>query len=116
MKARGAKYAFDKRSDSELQLWPGTSAEGYAARPFVPARVFGGKGRGNRPLFFWPEFSGADPLARCGVLAAAGKTHFSGYCQSRSGADFHLAMYIVDGGVRLSSESVKFSLAKTPSR
>lgn len=112
MKARGAKYAFDKRSDSELQLWPGTSTERYVTRPFVSARVFGGKGRGRRPLFFWPEFSGADPLARYGILAAARTTHFSGYYQSRSGADFHLAMYTVDGGARLSSESEKFSLAK----
>ncbi len=112
MKARGAKYAFDKRSDSELQLWPGTSTERYVTRPFVSARVFGGKGRGRRPLFFWPEFSGADPLARYGILAAANTTHFSGYYQSRSGADFHLAMYTVDGGARLSSESEKFSLAK----
>ena len=112
MKARGAKYAFDKRSDSELQLWPGTSTERYVTRPFVSARVFGGKGRGRRPLFFWPEFSGADPLARYGILAAARTTHFSGYYQSRSGADFHLAMYTVDGGARLSSESEKFSLVK----
>lgn len=112
MKARGAKYAFDKRLDSELQLWPGTSTERYVTRPFVSARVFGGKGRGRRPLFFWPEFSGADPLARYGILAAARTTHFSGYYQSRSGADFHLAMYTVDGGARLSSESEKFSLAK----
>lgn len=112
MKARGAKYAFDKRSDSELQLWPGTSTERYVTRPFVSARVFGGKGRGRRPLFFWPEFSGADPLARYGILAAARTTHFSGYYQSRSGADFHLAMYTVDGGARLSSESEKFSLSK----
>ena len=112
MKARGAKYAFDKRSDSELQLWPSTSTERYVTRPFVSARVFGGKGRGRRPLFFWPEFSGADPLARYGILAAARTTHFSGYYQSRSGADFHLAMYTVDGGARLSSESEKFSLAK----
>ena len=112
MKARGAKYAFDKRSDSELQLWPGTSTERYVTRPFVSARVFGGKGRGRRPLFFWPEFSGADPLARYGILAAARTTHFSGYYQSRSGADFHLAMYTVDGRARLSSESEKFSLAK----
>ena len=112
MKARGAKYAFDKRSDSELQLWPGTSTVRYVTRPFVSARVFGGKGRGRRPLFFWPEFSGADPLARYGILAAARTTHFSGYYQSRSGADFHLAMYTVDGGARLSSESEKFSLAK----
>ena len=112
MKARGAKYAFDKRSDSELQLWPGTSTERYVTRPFVSARVFGGKGRGRRPLFFWPEFSGADPLARYGILAAARTAHFSGYYQSRSGADFHLAMYTVDGRARLSSESEKFSLAK----
>ncbi|PWL64485.1 MAG: hypothetical protein DBY30_08510 [Verrucomicrobia bacterium] len=112
MKARGAKYAFDKRSDSELQLWPGTSTERYVTRPFVSARVFGGKGRGRRPLFFWPEFSGADPLARYGILAAARTAHFSGYYQSRSGADFHLAMYTVDGGARLSSESEKFSLVK----
>lgn len=112
MKARGAKYAFDKRSDSELQLWPSTSTERYVTRPFVSARVFGGKGRGRRPLFFWPEFSGADPLARYGILAAARTAHFSGYYQSRSGADFHLAMYTVDGGARLSSESEKFSLAK----
>lgn len=112
MKAHRAKYAFDKRSDSELQLWPGTSTEKYVTRPFVSARVFGGRGRGKRPLFFWPEFSGGDPLARYGILAAARTSHFSGYYQSRTGADFHLAMYTVDGGARLSSESEKFSLAK----
>ena len=112
MKAHRAKYAFDKRSDSELQLWPGTSTEKYVTRPFVSARVFGGRGRGKRPLFFWPEFSGGDPLARSGILAAARTSHFSGYYQSRTGADFHLAMYTVDGGARLSSESEKFSLAK----
>lgn len=112
MKAHRAKYAFDKRSDSELQLWPGTSTERYVTRPFVSARVFGGRGRGKRPLFFWPEFSGGDPLARYGILAAARTSHFSGYYQSRTGADFHLAMYTVDGGARLSSESEKFSLAK----
>lgn len=112
MKAHCAKYAFDKRSDSELQLWPGTSTEKYVTRPFVSARVFGGRGRGKRPLFFWPEFSGGDPLARYGILAAARTSHFSGYYQSRTGADFHLAMYTVDGGARLSSESEKFSLAK----
>lgn len=112
MKAHRAKYVFDKRSDSELQLWPGTSTEKYVTRPFVSARVFGGRGRGKRPLFFWPEFSGGDPLARYGILAAARTSHFSGYYQSRTGADFHLAMYTVDGGARLSSESEKFSLAK----
>lgn len=112
MKAHRAKYAFDKRSDSELQLWPGTSTEKYVTRPFVSVRVFGGRGRGKRPLFFWPEFSGGDPLARYGILAAARTSHFSGYYQSRTGADFHLAMYTVDGGARLSSESEKFSLAK----
>lgn len=112
MKAHRAKYAFDKRSDSELQLWPGTSTEKYVTRPFVSARVFGGRGRGKRPLFFWPEFSGGDPLARYGILAAARTSHFSGYYQSRTGADFHLAMYTVDGGARLSSESENFSLAK----
>lgn len=112
MKAHRAKYAFDKRSDSELQLWPGTSTEKYVTRPFVSARVFGGRGRGKRPLFFWPEFSGGDPLARYGILAAARTSHFSVYYQSRTGADFHLAMYTVDGGARLSSESEKFSLAK----
>lgn len=112
MKSSRAKYAFDKRSDSELQLWPGTSTERYVTRPFISARVFGGRGRGKRPLFFWPEFSGADPLARYGILAAARTSHFSDYYQSRSGADFHLAIYTMDGGARLSSESGKFSLRK----
>lgn len=110
MRKKNAKYAWDKKSDSELQLWPETSTERYITRPFVNARVLGGK-NGKQPLFSWPEFSGIDPLARYAILSAARTKHLSDYYQSRAGADFHLVLYTVGGGAELSCESGKSPLS-----
>ena len=110
MRKKNAKYAWDKKSDSELQLWPETSTERYITRPFVNARVLGGK-NGKQPLFSWPEFSGIDPLARYAILSAARTKHLSDYYQSRAGADFHLVLYTVGGGAELSCESGKSLLS-----
>lgn len=109
MRKKNAKYAWDKKSDSELQLWPETSTERYITRPFVNARVLGGKS-GKQPLFSWPEFLGIDPLERYAILSAARTKHLSDYYQSRAGADFHLVLYTVGGGAELSYESGKSPL------
>lgn len=109
MRKKNAKYAWDKKSDSELQLWPETSTERYITRPFVNARVLGGKS-GKQPLFSWPEFLGIDPLERYAILSAARTKHLSDYNQSRAGADFHLVLYTVGGGAELSYESGKSPL------
>ena len=109
MRKKTAKYAWDKKSDSELQLWPETSTERYITRPFVNARVLGGKS-GKQPLFSWPEFLGIDPLERYAILSAARTKHLSDYYQSRAGADFHLVLYTVGGGAELSYESGKSPL------
>lgn len=109
MGKKTAKYAWDKKSDSELQLWPETSTERYITRPFVNARVLGGKS-GKQPLFSWPEFLGIDPLERYAILSAARTKHLSDYYQSRAGADFHLVLYTVGGGAELSYESGKSPL------
>lgn len=105
----GKKYAYGKRSDSELQLWPDTSTERYITRPFVAERVVGRKNK--KRLFSWPKIDGYDPLSRYSIAAAACTEHKSDYYQSRSGADFHLAMYTVAGRAELSCGREKFSLS-----
>lgn len=62
-----SKYIWEKKTDTELQLWPDGSSERYLTDPFVPAEKINKVG--GRELISYPSNMARDFLRCRGVLS-----------------------------------------------
>jgi len=93
------KYAWNKKTDTELQLWPHTSTEQYLTRPFIDKNKIN---RANSRLTITsPQEPFFDFFAPNFITSSAITKHKGGYYQSRVGANFHLLLYTTAGGARM---------------
>ena len=83
-----SKYIWEKKTDTELQLWPDGSSERYLTDPFVPAEKINKVG--GRELISYPSNMAQDFLRCRGVLSAGITRHKKGFYQQRAGAEFHV--------------------------
>lgn len=105
-----SKYIWEKKTDTELQLWPDGSSERYLTDPFVPAEKINKVG--GRELISYPSNMARDFLRCRGVLSAGITRHKKGFYQQRAGAEFHVLVFGTGGMATLSIVRDKFSLKR----
>ena len=105
-----SKYIWEKKTDTELQLWPDGSSERYLTDPFVPAEKINKVG--GRELISYPSNMARDFLRCRGVLSAGITRHKKGFYQQRAGAEFHVLVFGTGGMATLSIGRDKFSLKR----
>lgn len=105
------KYLYEKKSDSELQLWPRTSSEKYLSTPTLPDYLLNGN---NRSKISAPKELEFDVLANRGIFNAAITEHNGNYYQMRADSNLGIILYILEGQleIRFSSHTYKIGKSK----
>jgi len=109
MDVKKAKYLWEKKTSSELQLWPSTSVEHYLAKPTLPMHLVH---KNRRAKISAPEDLHFGILEPQGILAAALTEHNGNYYQSRADECFHVAVFTCSGSAKARIDRRNFTMRK----
>jgi len=98
MQRAAKKYLWEKKTDTELQLWPKSSTEHYLASPTLPKHLVM---RRKFAKISAPEPLPFNILEARGILNAAVTEHNRAYYQARADEKFAIALFITGGSPTL---------------
>lgn len=103
---RNSQFIWEKKTDRELQFWPGESVEHYLAAPTLPEHLVKRK---RRSRISAPPALELPVIENLGILNAAKTRHKNKYYQARADENFHFLLYTTDGkcSLKLGKKEIK---------